>query len=301
MAQATTRPAFDTSASYPVESFDVEYRRDGDRPWLARIHQPQGTGPFPAIIEVHGGAWRDNDRMQNEPQNREQAAGGIVVVSLDFRTSNDAPYPASQLDINYATRWLKLHATEFNASTELIGGIGYSSGGHQVMLSAMRPAQYATLALESGEGLDARLAYVVMCWPVIDPNSRQELARKLNNQRLIDNGLAFFGDEESMKDANPQVILERGEDVDLPPALLLQGAADAQLAPGMAEAFVRAYSDRGGMIEYARYPGAPHGFMRDPGADVLDPAGRQLFESNLAQSTALIRSFISRQLALAEG
>lgn len=299
MAQATTRPAFDLNARYPVESVDVEYQRDGDRSWLARIHQPRGAGPFPAMIEVHGGAWRDNDRMQNEPQNRELAATGIVIASLDFRTSNDEPYPASQLDINYATRWLKLHAAEYNASSELIGGIGFSSGGHQVMLSAMRPAQYASLPLDGGDGLDARLAYVIMCWPVIDPNSRQQLARELGNQRLIENGLAYFGDEESMKDANPQVMLERGEDVDLPPALLLQGAADAQLAPGMAEAFVRAYSDRGGMIEYGRFPGAPHGFMRDPGADALDAAGRQLFERNLAQSMALIRSFISRQLALA--
>ncbi len=253
------------------------------------------------MIEVHGGAWRDNDRMQNEPQNREMAAGGIVIASLDFRTSNDAPYPASQLDINYATRWLKLHAGEFNASADLIGGIGYSSGGHQLMLAAMRPAQYAELPLEGGEGVDARLAFVIMCWPVIDPNSRQELARELNNQRLIDNGLAFFGDEERMKDANPQVILERGEAVEMPPALLLQGAADAQLAPGMAEAFVQAYSDRGGMIEYGRYPGAPHGFMRDPGPDALDADGRKLYERNLAQSSALIASFISRQLALAEG
>lgn len=297
MAQATTRPAFDTNARYDVQSFDVEYRREGDRPWLVRIHQPQGTGPFPAMIEVHGGAWRDNDRMQNEPQNRELASTGIVVASLDFHTSNDAPYPASQLDINYASRWLKLHAAEFNATSELLGGIGFSSGGHQLMLAAMRPEHYKQLPLEGGEGIDARLSYAVLCWPVIDPNSRQQLAHQLNNQRLIDNGLAFFGDEESMKLANPQLMLERGEAVDMPPALLLQGAADAQLTPGMAEAFVRIYADRGGQIEYGRYPGAPHGFLRDPGA--LEGADRELFDRNVAQAMALIRSFISRQLALA--
>jgi acetyl esterase/lipase len=221
----------------------------------------------------------------------------MVVASLDFRTSNDAPYPAALEDINYATRWFKLHAADFAATNALVGGSGYSSGGHQVMLAAMRPKEYATLALDGGGDIDASLAYVIMGWPVIDPWSRQQLAQRLQNQRLIDNGLAFFKDDATMQgEGNPQHLVDTKAQVELPPALLLQGAADAQLTPGMAEAFVQAYGDAGGRIEYARYPGAPHGFMRDTGADITD---RALFETNLKQATAMMKSFISRQLALA--
>ena len=277
------RPAYDPNGRYEVNSFDVEYRRDGDRPWLVRIHQPQGDGPFPAMIEVHGGAWRDNDRMQNEPLNRELASGGMVVASLDFRTSNDAPYPAALLDINYATRWFKLHAVDFNASAAMLGGSGYSSGGHQVMLAAMRPLQYGTLPLEGGDGVDATLAYVIMGWPVIDPLARYNLAKGRANEELMANHIRYFGSEAGMEAASPPHVLARGESVETPPALLVQGAADESLTRMMAEDFVEKYSLAGGVIELGKYPGAPHGFLRDPGP-MSDRA------------LALIKSFIARQL-----
>ena len=101
--------------SFEVKSRDVEYRREGSRSWLARVYQPQGPGPFPALMEVHGGAWNNNDRLQNEPLNQAVAASGIVVVAIDFRQGEDGRYPASIADVNYATRWLKQHAGDFNA------------------------------------------------------------------------------------------------------------------------------------------------------------------------------------------
>jgi acetyl esterase/lipase len=288
-AGATTLPRlrdlYDPAGSFEVKSRDVEYRREGSRSWLVRVYQPQGPGPFPLLMEVHGGAWNNNDRLQNEPLNQAIAATGIVVAAIDFRQGEDGRYPASIADVNYATRWLKHHAGDFNAMAEGIGSIGYSSGGHINMLCAMKPhdSRYAAVQLDEAPDLDASVAYVVMAWPVIDPLSRYRYAKGLGREEMVANHHRYWGDEAAMQDGNPQLILERSESVELPPALLLQGADDDVLTPGMAERFAGTYGKAGGVIELALYPGGGHGYMRDPGP-------------NTDRSLEAIASFIARQL-----
>ncbi len=277
---------YDPNATYAVQVRDVEYRRDGDTAWLARLFVPQGAGPFPTLLDVHGGAWANGDRMMNESSDLAIAASGVLVAAIDFRTSKDAPHPAALEDVNYATRWLKAHAAEYNGSAESLGGAGWSSGGHQVMLSAMRPKTYAALPLAEAPSLDASLAYVIMGWPVIDPLSRYRLAQERANEGLQQNHLAYFGDEAGMIEASPPHICRSGEAIETPPALLVQGAADESLTRMMAEDFVEAYSLAGGVIEMAKYPGEPHGFLREPGP-------------NTDRALALIKSFIARSLATA--
>jgi len=279
------RDLYDPAGSFEVTSRDVEYRNDGSRSWLARVYQPQGTGPFPVLLEVHGGAWNNNDRLQNEPLNQAVAASGIVVVAIDFRQGEDGRYPGSIADVNYATRWLKKHATDFNAMAEGIGTIGYSSGGHINMLCAMKPhdPRYAAVPLDEAPDLDASVAYVIMAWPVIDPLSRYQYAKGLGRDGMVENHHRYWGDETAMIDGNPQRILERGESVELPPALLLQGAEDDVLTPGMAEKFAQTYGKAGGLIELALFPGGGHGYMREPGP-------------NTDRSLELIKSFVARQL-----
>ena len=101
---------------YEVDVRDVEYQRLAGKPWLARIYQPKGTGPFPTIVDVHGGAWHNGDRTNNEGIDRTLAAKGIVVAALDFRQPPEAGYPASICDVNLGVRWLKAHAADFNGT-----------------------------------------------------------------------------------------------------------------------------------------------------------------------------------------
>jgi acetyl esterase/lipase len=285
---------YDPRASYEVETQDVVYLNDGARDWLATVYRPRGAGPFPVLLDVHGGAWARNDRFQNAVNDRVLASTGLVVVAIDFHLSGAAPHPAAILDINYATRWLKLHARDFGGDATGLGGIGSSSGGHQLMLSAMRPTdpRYAAIPLPEAPELDASVAYVIMTWPVIDPLARHKraLAGEITPltgtaETIAQEHIAYFGDEAAMVEANPQLMLERGERMELPPALIVQGAADEQLAPMMAERFLNAYSAAGGVIELAMYPGEPHGFIRS------NPDG-----PNTRRALNLIKSFIARQL-----
>jgi acetyl esterase len=90
------------------------------------------------------------------------AAAGILILALDFRQSQDAPYPASILDINLGVRWAKANARRFRG-TDQVGGFGSSSGGHQIVLTALRPRdeRYLQLSLFDHRDLDARLRFVV--------------------------------------------------------------------------------------------------------------------------------------------
>src|SRR5919109_4326013 len=70
---------------YDLAVEDVEYVRHGDQPLLARLFKPRGSGPFPAIVELHGGAWNLGDRLMDVAINKPLAQSGVVVAALDFR------------------------------------------------------------------------------------------------------------------------------------------------------------------------------------------------------------------------
>ena len=82
-----TQTAFDVRPRFEVEWQDLEYRPG----LLARLYRPQGPGPFPSLIEIHGGAWNNGDRTQNAELAQALAANGLVVASVDFRLGRQAP------------------------------------------------------------------------------------------------------------------------------------------------------------------------------------------------------------------
>src|ERR1700681_2136856 len=158
---------------------DVEYLRHGSKPLLARVYKPRGEGPFPALVECHGGAWCMSDRTTEHLRHEYMASRGIVSIALDFRSGNEDPYPASVQDINYAVRWAKRNARELRSRPDLIGLSGQSSGGHLAMLVAMRPhdPRYAAIQLPAGSAAqDASVRCVVMAWPVVRALSRYRAA-----------------------------------------------------------------------------------------------------------------------------
>jgi acetyl esterase/lipase len=250
-------------ARHDVRIEDVEYQRQGGRPLLARLYRPSGMGPFPAALQVHGGAWVNKDRTDNDFIAKTLAESGILVASIDFRMPPEAPYPASLADINLATRWLKANASEFRSRAEWVGSFGTSSGGHQVLLAAMRPddPRYAALWLADAPAMDARVAYVISAWGVLDPLLRYELAKAAGNAELLENHHSFWGDAAAMEDGNPPRILERGEKVDLPSALVFGGDKDEWVPVTLMKKFVADYRKAGGEVELQLYEGANHGFM----------------------------------------
>ena len=215
------------TADYDVE--DVEYLRHGDKPLLATIYKPRGAGPFPAMVECHGGAWCQSDRMTEKLRHQHMASHGVVSIALDFRSGNEDPYPASVQDINYAVRWAKANAKALKTRPDLIGLSGQSSGGHLAMLVAMRPndARYAAIPLSAGTPRqEASVRCVVMSWPVINPFSRYRMAKREKLESIIARHDSYWRTEDAMAEGNPTMALERGEKVLTPPAVWYQSHGD---------------------------------------------------------------------------
>jgi acetyl esterase/lipase len=286
MSMAHSVLNYDPARRYDVKTEDVEYRRDGEQSWLALVYQPQGPGPFPALLEIHGGAWNNGDRTNNPALAEGLAASGVVVASIDFRMGGQDPYPSSLIDINYATRWLKVHAADFNADAVTVGGLGVSSGGHLMMLSAMRPydPRYTALSLAGAADVDATLAYAISLWGVLDPYGRYLMAQENGNTALMANHERFFLTADAMQESNLIRILEQGEPVELPPALLIQGTADKGVPPGMVEKVAELYGAAGGKVDLALFADMPHGSAGWPAPEVT-----RLIER--------IQTFMARRLA----
>lgn len=103
-------------------------------PLDADVYLPRGTGPFPAILVVHGGAWRIGTRAQLASAATALAEHGYTAVAISYRLAPSATFPAQIYDCQAAVRWMRVHATEFKIDPQRIGGFGYSAGGHLVAL-----------------------------------------------------------------------------------------------------------------------------------------------------------------------
>jgi acetyl esterase/lipase len=276
---------YDPTKHYEIEVWDLEYRRDPARPLMARIYQPQGDGPFPVLLDVHGGAWNDQDRTANAPMDERLAASGILVAAIDVRWASEAPYPASVMDANYGIRWLKSKAAQWKGDAETVGALGSSSGGHVMQLCAMRPrdARYKGHPLPEAPNLDATLAYVVARSPISDPVARYEQAKKTRRENLIQNTEIYFRPWETILDGNPQRILESRETVTLPPMLVLQGELDDNVLPSVQEKFAAAYKAAGGAMEIEIFSGCEHRWIIHPGPQT-------------DRAIEVIKSFIARQI-----
>jgi len=260
---------------HEIDVKDVEYLRHGDHPLLARMFVPRGDGPFPMIVELHGGAWSRGDRTNDTIMNEPLARSGVVVAALDFRQPPEASYPASLMDISYAIRWLKSRAAEFNGRADRVGIMGASSGAHQAMLLAMKPRdpKYAALPLPAGHGagnIDGRVRCAVLCWPVIDPLSRYRYAKALKAgappypevvDRVLPGHDAYWVTEDAMADGNPTLALERGEAVETPPVVYIQGSRDQAHPRPDLDRFVAGYRKIGGQVDLELIEGEAEGYI----------------------------------------
>jgi acetyl esterase/lipase len=270
MEAVQTRPG-----QFDVE--DVEYLLHGDKPLFIRCYRPHGAGPFPVMIELHGGVWTENDRTRSKTHHEAFASNGIAVASLDFR-QGPAGYPHSVADINYAVRWVKAHAALFNTRPDLVGISGSSSGGHLAMLAAMRPddPRYAAIPLPAGSpAVDASVRCVCMFWPVINPLGRHHNAKRLSESanpppwppRTMKLSMAYWVNEANMSEGSPLLAIARGEKVVTPPALWIQGTNDlihdyrdpeSGFDGSEAQRFVALYRKAGGKIDLEYYDAPLH-------------------------------------------
>jgi acetyl esterase len=278
--------AYDPAAKLEIKVSEVEFRRTkAGRMLMARIYQPTGAGPFPTMIDLHGGAWNGKDRHAEEPMDRALAASGVLVVAIDMTLAPEAPYPACIQDANYGVRWLKSKAASWNGDPSKIGVYGSSSGGHVAELLGMRPRdpRYNAIPLPAAPKLDATVAYIATRSPISNTYARFQNAEEKKRDGMVKNNKTFFNPWDTIHESNPQEILERHEQVPLVPLLIMQGALDDNVLPPVQEKFAATYKAAGGKCEFHVFENCEHEWVAKEGPQT-------------DRARAMVKAFIARQL-----
>jgi len=285
-AGAVTGTAYNPAATFEIKVSEVEFRRTAaGRTLMARIYQPAGAGPFPTMLDLHGGAWNGKDRHAEEPMDRALAESGVLVVAIDMTLAPEAPYPACVQDANYGVRWLKSKAASWNGDPSKIGIYGSSSGGHVAELLGMRPrdARYNAIPLAAAPNVDATVAYIATRSPISNTYARFQNAEDKKRDGMVKNNKTFFNPWDTIHESNPQEILERHEQVTLVPLLIMQGALDDNVLPAVQEKFAATYKAAGGDCDYHVFEGSEHEWVATPGPQT-------------ERAREMVKAFIARQL-----
>jgi len=247
---------------------DIEYGRAGGEVLRLDASVPDGTGPFPVAILVHGGGWSRGDKGgSSTPGDSADITPWFGLLndakftwfSINYRLAPQDRWPACLEDVQTAIRWVKAHAADYKGDPRRIVLFGHSAGGHLVCLAA-------TLA-----GDDTRVQAVVGFAPVTD--HEQDLVQRGGLSTSLQNLL------NRPKDVTPEsrAILHEISPINhvkpgLPPFLIVQGDADKTVPYQQSLNFIARLKENGVPCELITVKGAPHGLLL---WDSADPSYRQ--------------------------
>jgi len=131
----------------------------------------------------------------------------------------------------------------------------------------MRPRdpRYNAIPLPGAANVDATVAYVAMRSPVSNPFARFQNAEARKRDAMMKNTTTFFVPWDTIHESNPQEILERHEQVNLAPLLIMQGGLDDNVLPSVQEKFAATYNAAGGDCQFHVFEGCEHEWVATPG------------------------------------
>lgn len=114
---------------------DVAYvPADWPQRLTADLYLPEGAGPFPAVLVVHGGGWQRGERGDMAAIAAGLAQAGFVAMNISYRFAPEYHFPAQVHDLQQALRWLRGHHKRYDIDPKRVGAFGYSAGAHLVAL-----------------------------------------------------------------------------------------------------------------------------------------------------------------------
>gem|GEM_PF-1670446 len=232
------------------ELLDQPYVRAPGRTLELDLSVPDGPGPHPVAVLIHGGGWRGGDKDDFARVRRLFASHGVAAASLDYRLAPRHPFPAAVSDVRCAVRWLRAHGEEHHLDLERVVAVGASAGGH---LAALLGTAADADALDDGScTIDAspRVDSWVAYFGAFD--MRPEAPYSVPTRRVVD---AFLGGGDAAL-ASPITHVDAAD----PPGLVVHGTDDIVLQAGQARAMVSALRAVASPVTYIELEGAGHGF-----------------------------------------
>jgi acetyl esterase/lipase len=109
---------------------DIEYANPDNQHLLLNLARPNGSGPYPAVVCIHGGGFRAGTRQSYDGLIKKLAQNGYVAVTVTYRLAPKYKFPAAVYDVKAAVRWLHTNAAKYDVDPDRIGTTGGSAGGH---------------------------------------------------------------------------------------------------------------------------------------------------------------------------
>ena len=246
---------------------DLRYREGKSAAWKLDLACPKDPGikPRPALVIIHGGGWIEGDKSSFtslkhwSPGNIiDFARLGFVAVTINYRLSGEAPFPAALEDCQCAVRWLRAHARDYHIDVNRIGAYGNSAGGHLALLLGLTGKSNGLEGDEPYPDQSSRGQAVISDSGPVDLDMR-----KPENSGVAGVISQFLAGPpatlaERIRMASPACHVKQP----LPPLLLIYGAADTQVTVGPVDDFVRALQKAGlkdltyirlGMVDHCPY------------------------------------------------
>jgi acetyl esterase/lipase len=238
-------------------------------------HPPQAGTSRPALLLVHGGAWRQGDRSQLRGYGILLGREGYVCVACEYRLSGEATWPAQIQDVKAAIRWLRANHARLGVDPEKIAVSGNSAGGHLALVAGGTPDIPAFEGDGGNAGVSSRVAAVISFYGP----SRLGRGALPGTGSVVQELMGPAATEEDYRRASPLTYAGPA----YPPALLIHGNRDETVPVGDSLRMYEALAAAGAEAELHIYGGQPHAF------DAAGPFGRQC--------ALIMRLFLDRYVA----
>ena len=242
---------------------------------------PKGDKPLPVVVNVHGGAWLQGDKSRGVGQIMPLVASGEYAgVSINYRLSGEAPWPAQAFDCKAAIRWVRANAAKYHLDPDRIGVVGGSAGGHLV---AFLGTSGGVEEVEGDLGPNSGLSSKVRC--VVDLYGPAELASMGDapggsahdrpdspESKLL--GGPILENPAKAKAASPITYVSKDD----PPFLIIHGDKDGTVPYDQSVRLSKALKDVGVEVLLVKVEGGGHGNFRNP---EIPRRVRQFFDKHL--------------------
>lgn len=269
-----------------VKSFkDLEYGAAGGKKLLLDLYLPeQSEVKLPVIVWIHGGGWRGGSKENCLPRNLGFVSFGYAVVSVGYRLSGEAPFPAQIEDCKAAIRFLKAHVAEYKLDKDNIGVWGASAGGH---LSALLAASSDVKEWDVGDHLEQSGSVKAVC-DYYGPSDFSPMLERMKENPNYNAHAAISGlfrgdleDHDKIRKAGPVSHVTKDD----PPFLIVHGDRDALVPVSQSEILYDTLKKAGVEADLHIIKGAAHGGPAFSSPEMVSLV-RSFFDKHLKKSAA---------------
>ena len=255
---------------------EVEYQRVGDSSQTLIIAYPASSEElYPAVVHFHGGGFRKGEASAKTAEWLVQS--GFVGVSVNYRLSGEAIFPAAVHDCKAAVRWARAHAEQYGIDPERIGAFGGSAGGH---LAALVGTSGGDAYLE-GDGpypsFSSRVQAVAENYGPTDFLLMNDAPGRMDHDSPTSPESAFIGtpiqeNPEQVQKANPIAYVDPSD----PPILIIHGKNDMSVPYNQSELLYEALQQAGVTVKLVPVENAGHGFKPEPKEATISPSREEI-------------------------